>query len=144
MHVNQQAREWVRDALSDAGEFASISTNRSNDLLFDDLPAAVIGTATDEVERATKDGHETRVIALSVVIVADGESQSLDDDLDALRTVVEKAVSGDMGGLAHRLEHTGGELDMGTDEDGDRWYAFLALGWDVEIWTEPGDPETAL
>ncbi|HSH45107.1 MAG TPA: hypothetical protein VK966_04595 [Longimicrobiales bacterium] len=144
MHVNRQVREAVKEALDGLTSLASVSTNRSTDLLDEHLPAAIIGTSSDEVAEESKGGHERRVILLAVTIAADGLAQGLDDDLDAIRAEIETALAGDLGGLAMRVEHTGGELDMGTDEDGERWFAFLTLTWDVEVWTETGDPETAL
>lgn len=125
----------------------SVSTNRVRDLVDADLPAAVIGTGSDEVEVATKPPAplERRVLTVTVVIITDGESETLDDDLDILRERIEIAMAQDqdLGGLAKRMVHTGGEQDMGSDEDGKRWYGFLALSWLVELWTQLGDPVTA-
>lgn len=126
---------------------ASISTNRGRNLADADLPAVVIGTGSDDVALATKPPLplEQRIVTVTVVIVADGETETLDDDLDTLRERIEIAMAQDqdLGGLAKRVVHTGGELDMGSDEDGERWYGFLALSWLVEIWTQLGDPVTA-
>lgn len=145
--MNRLVREAVAERLRAVQGLASISTNRGRNLADPDLPAAVIGTASDDVELATKppDPLERRVLSVTVVIVADGESETLDDDLDTLRERIEivMAEDQDLGGLAKRLVHTGSELDMGSDEDGARWYGFLALSWLVEVWTKLGDPVTA-
>lgn len=145
MHVNQQVREAARERIAGIPTIPALSifTNRSANLTDAELPAVVIGTGTDEVGVATKDGLERREITLTVVIVADGDAYDLDDGLDALRFEIEEAMAGDLGGLATGIEHTGGELEMGTDEDGERWFAFYALSWRVEVWTEQGNPEVA-
>lgn len=144
MHVNRQVREAVKTRLDATALFASVSTNRSANLVETELPAAIIGTGLDEVEQATKDGRERRAVTLTVVVVADGAEPTLDDDLDALRVGIELALSDQLGGLVTNMAHTGGELDLGTDEDGERWFAFLVLSWTLQVWTQRGDPETAL
>lgn len=148
MHVNQQVREAVKKRLDEIAAFPPLSvfTNRTANLRDADLPAVVINTTSDEVSLETKDEppEERRVIDLTVVIVADGDVETLDDDLDDLRARVEQALADDLGGLAFHMEHTGAELDMGADEDGHRWYAFLALSWTVEVWTLKGQPEEVL
>lgn len=144
-HVNTQLRAEVASRLTDLGIFGSVSTNRSNDLDLVDLPAAVITTPRDAVQKETKDVEEQRVVELVIVIVIDGEVTELDDALDAFRVQVEQELGdGDLGGLAFELAHTGGEIDIAREEDGDRWFAFLTLEWEVVIWTARGDPETAL
>lgn len=143
MHVNRQVREAARCRLEDAGVVA-VFTNHGVDLLGDQLPAAIVSTGLDEVEGGSKDGLERRSITLTVVIVAAGDSDTVDDNLDDLRVAVEEAMSDDLGGLAQAMEHTGSELELGTSEDGDEWFAFLALSWTVQIWTEKGNPEVAL
>lgn len=145
MHVNQRVREAAADLIGDTGSFGAVYTNRSANLLDASLPIAVVGTGVDTVATETKDDppDERRQITMTVTIVADGSSETLDDDLDALREGVEEALAGDLGGLADFVEHTGAELDMGTDEDGDRWFAFYALSWEVTVWTTQGDPEVS-
>lgn len=148
-HVNQQARDVVKSRLVALDVFGSVSSNRGADLVDSELPAAIVQTDRDAVEDASKawadDGLESRKLELAVVIVADADEDGLDDTLDALRAQVEAAIGADdtLGGIAKRAEHTGGELDLGRIEDGERWYAFLALTWEVEMWTHKGDPETA-
>lgn len=146
MHVNQQIREAARERLEELTTISpsSIFTNRSANLTDAELPAVIIGTGTDTVEVMTKDQLERREITLTVVIIADGDAYDLDDDLDTLRSEVEVAMAGDLGGIATGIEHTGAELEMGTDEEGDRWFAFYALSWRVEAWTEQGTPEVAI
>lgn len=144
-HVNRQVRDAVKTAL-EGTSLETVSTNRSSDLVDGDLPAAVVGTATDSVEPFSKGPppEELRTLELTVVIVAEGDSDTLDDDLDTLRAEIEPAVLTAVSGLAREVRHTGAELDMGTDEDGERWFGFLALSWEVEVVTAQGDPEMAL
>lgn len=141
MHINQRIRETVRDLLEGAPGLAAVYTSRSQDLTRSDLPAAVIGTGTDTVEGATKDGLERREITLTIVVVADGEQETLDDGLDEIRAQIERRVAGGLDDLAVGVEHTGADLDMGTDEDGDRWFAFYALSWRVTVFTQQGEPD---
>lgn len=151
MHVNRQVRDEFRSRLLGISAIASATTNRGADLTDSDLPAAIVLTGTDEVSveskpTATERALLRREIPVEVVVVADGDSETLDDDLDALRASAEAAIAADddLGGLAQDVTHTGADLDMGTDEEGHRWYAFLTLGWTVVVWTREGDPETAL
>lgn len=149
-HVNRQIRDAAKAGIEALG-FTSVSTNRSTNIEQVDLPHVVLGTGDDEIEETTKDGHEQRVIALTAVIAADGESDTLDDDLDALRVTVEKGVRNGLltlipeTGLTpieHYPGHTGATLAMMADEEGDRWFAFYTLSWEVRVWTSVDDPET--
>jgi hypothetical protein len=151
VHVNTQVRHAVRDRIEPIMALKAVFTNRSADIVEGSLPAAVIQTTTDDVVTAAKAGKdsdplERRTITLSVVVVADGRSEELDDELDAVRAEIEARMGADdtLGGIAKKLEHRGADLDMMTDEDGDRWYAFLALAWEIEVWTEQGNPEVAV
>lgn len=143
-HVNQQIREAAETRLAAVPALATVYTSRSANLIEADLPAAVIGTGLDEVVGSTKDGREVRTVTLTVVLVANAEQDALDDTLDALRVAVETALADDLGGLATNMHHTGAELELGTDEDGERWFAFYALGWVLQVFTQVGDPETML
>jgi hypothetical protein len=148
MHVNQLVREAVRAELTALSELESVSTNQASDLLDVDMPAAIIATGTDAVEPWSKGSNgarrEKRTLSLTVVVVSRGESNTLDDDMDELRVLIEPAVLVALDPIAEQVDHTGGELEMGTDEEGARWFAFLALSWEVVVITEVGDPETAL
>lgn len=149
-HVNQQIREAAKAGIKALG-LTSVSTNRSTNIEQVDLPHVVLGTGDDEIEETTKDGHEQRVVVLTAVIAADGDSDTLDDDLDALRVTVEKGARNGLltlipaTGLTpieHYPGHTGGTLTMLADEEGDRWFAFYTLSWEVRVWTAVADPET--
>lgn len=143
MHANRQIRDRAAALLVGGDAFRSVFTNRTANLVDAHLPAAVVGTAFDQVTLETKDDPplEKREISLTVTIIADGDSETLDDDLDELRVAAESALGEDLDGLAWLLEHTGAELEMGSDEDGSRWFAFYALSWTVTVWTQQGNPE---
>jgi hypothetical protein len=145
MHVNTQVRNAAKVRL-DATSLETVLTQRGSNLLELELPAAVISTTSWESGNATKglDETERRQIELGVVLVLNADVQDLDDQADALTVEVEAALADDLGGLAKRMEHQGGDLELMEDEAGDRWVAFLALRWMVEIWTVRGDPEVAL
>lgn len=150
-HIKKQVRDVFQTRLAALASIASAHTNRGPDLTDGDLPAAIIQTPDEDAQIATKGSSTTRAlysreVEVAVVIVAEGASDTLDDDLDALQADAEGAIEADedLGGLAHQSDFIGSDLDMGTDEDGHRWYAFLTLTWRVEIWTEKGDPETAV
>lgn len=148
-HVNKQIRDIVADAITGLGALQTVSTNRAEDLLHADLPAAVVGTGSDTVTRwnkGTKDTgpEELRTIALTVAVIVDGDNGALDDELDALRSNIEFAVDFSLHDRVHEIRHTGGELDMASDEEGARWFAFMVLSWEVEVPTEVGVPTKAL
>lgn len=148
MHVNRQIREAVAGRLVDRTSLVTVDANRGMDLLDADLPAGIISTGFDEIARwnkGTKDHgpEDLRRILLTVTLIADGTSTTLDDDLDGLRAEVEPEVYAALEGLAVEARHTGGEMDM-LDEQGDRWFAFLVLSWEVDVATEITDPERAL
>lgn len=148
-HVNQQVREAAEGRL-EAIAGLTVVTGRGMSLIDSDLPAALVATASSDAELSTKGDATTgptelREIDLTVVVVAEGDSPTLDDEMDGLQAQVESALGADnLGGLAHLIEFTGHELDLATDEEGERWYAFLGLAWRVSLFTELGEPEVAL
>lgn len=144
MHVNQRIRQAAADRIAATGAFTVVSTNRSANLSAGHLPAAVIGTSTDEVAIDTKDDppDERRTITMTVTIVEDAsDAETIDDRMDDLRVTVEEALAGDLDGLAWWMEHTGGDLQLGSDEDGDQWLAFYVLSWTVQVRTQQGKPQ---
>jgi hypothetical protein len=149
VHVYQQARDKVREKLEAEAGLVGVWSNRGASLPEAGLPLGAVATGTDTVVPFHKGAvglapTELRTVALSVVIVADGGTEGLDDYLDDLRAKVEPLVLEALEGFAKEVRHTGGELDMGADEDGQGWFAFLALGWDVELVTEKGKPEAVV
>ena len=148
-HVNAQVRDAVAASLEANTSLEVVFTNRAADLIDADLPAAVIATATDDVARFSKGTSvsgptELRIIQLAVVVVLYGDSETVDDDADALRVEIEPLVGPALSSVARVATHTGSELDIGTDEEGESWYAFLALTWEVEVVTAVGDPENPI
>lgn len=150
-HVNAQARGVFRDRLEALNRFATVETNLGPDLEDVALPAAVILTRTDGVEQASKPyagaaSLEKRMVTVIVVVIQEGWPIGLDDVADEDRAAIEAAIAvdEDLGGLAQRVQHTGADLDVGEAEDGARWYGFLSLSWEVEIWTHRGNPEVAV
>jgi hypothetical protein len=145
MHVNQQARDAVAAAL-DALSFTIVRTTSAEDLLDVDMPSALVLTPADTVEPWSKGPppEELRTVALGIILAIEGEPETLQADLDALRVQVEPVVATALTSIARHVRHTGGESETLADEEGERWFAFLALAWDVEIVTALGDPETAL
>jgi hypothetical protein len=151
VHVNRQVREEVESRLEGIGALEAISTNQGWNLRAERLPAAIIGTRSDEVENSAKmmpevDRLQRRLLQLTVTVVLDGEKETLDDDADALRATIEARVEEDhdLGGLAGDVEHTGADMELGTDEEGRRWFAFLTMSWEIEVWTDAGNPEVAV
>ncbi len=149
MHVNRQVRDAVAASLETGTTLESVFTNRQSDLIDADLPAGVVATGSDDVSRFTKGTSSTgptelRTIPMAIVVVAYGDSETLDDDMDALRAEIEPLIGPALASIARVARHTGSELDIGTDEEGGSWYAFLALTWEVEVVTAVGDPETPI
>lgn len=149
-HVNTQVRDVVETRLKEIKDFEDVDQNVGSNIEAQWLPAARILTPNDTVEAVTKtkgtEPMDRRTIELNVVLVVSGAEAGLDTDLDALRVKVEGKLAQDdnLGGIAKRVTHTGAELDIGTDEDGEEWMAFLLLTWEVEVWTARGNPEVAL
>lgn len=144
-HVNQQLRDAVRAALLASDQFRAVPSTQAS-LVDGELPAAAPSTATDTVEPWSKGPplQELRTVALTVAIVVESEPDTVEDDLDALRVIVEPLVVTALASIARHLRHTGSEQDMATDEDGERWFGFLVLAWEVEVVTAVGEPEVAL
>jgi hypothetical protein len=149
-HVNKQIRDAFKARIATVEAVGTVDSNRGADLLEADLPAVVVETGRDVVEPGSKPykgaaALERRTVEVTAVIVAEADA-ALDDTLDALRSSIETAVRSDdtLGGIATEVRHTGGELDVGADEEGERWFAFYALGWEVVVWTHEGAPETAV
>lgn len=148
-HVNRQARDAVEAALVASTSLDSVSTNRQTDLEDLELPAAIVLTGSDVVERFSKGTSvsgptELRTIELGVAVVLYGDSETVDDEADALRVQIEPLIGSALAGLVRVARHTGSELDVLQAEDGESWYAVLLLMWEVEIVTPVGDPETAI
>ena len=150
-HVNTQVREVFASRLAAVAGMTSVFSNRGADILDGHMPAAVIATERDEVVEDSG-GYsggpalEKREVDVAVTLVISGtDTDTIDDDVDGFRAKCEAAIAADadLGGLAFNVFHTGAELEMGTDEEGERWYAFLTMTWMVQVWTERGDPETA-
>jgi hypothetical protein len=152
VHVNQQLRQKVKGRLFHVPGLALLDANHAEGLDDVELPAALIATGTDSVEPLSKRwsgerGTEKRLVSLEVAVIARGDTVDLDDHLDSLRAAIEAELLKDdsrLGGFAQDLTHLGGELEMGSESDGEHWYAILTLRWSVEIWTEEGNPEVAL
>lgn len=138
-HINQQIREEAKTQIEAAG-LRSVSTNRGDDVLPSELPHIALATDRDEVELDTMSGLEVRTVTLIATIVADGEVVTLDDDLDELRVTIENALRPTLGPFGQGIRHTGAELIMGSDEEGDRWFAFYILSFEVTVHTT--GPET--
>ncbi len=148
-HVNRQARDAVAATLFSDTTLESVSTNRSTDLHDLDLPAGVVLTGNDTVARYTKGTSssgptELRTVDLGIAVVLYGNSETVDDDADALRAEIEPLIGPALASIAQVARHVGSELDVLTDEEGESWYAVLLLMWEVEIVTPVGDPETAI
>ena len=149
-HVRKQVRDEVATRLGTIDALAEVTSNRGGDLLLSHLPAAVVQTLVERSGQATKAAYgveplERRTIQLAVVVVLDAEMEELDDAADALAAAIEPVVAEDgrLGGIAKRVDYVGMDLDVQRDEDGDRWFGFMALEWEVEVWTARGTPETA-
>jgi hypothetical protein len=144
-HVNQQVRDAVTEALRDSEAFRTVQSTQAN-LVDAELPAAAPATLSDTVEPFSKGPprQEIRTVALTIALVIEGDADSVENDLDALRTTVEGLVPTALDSIARELQHTGSEQELAEDEDGERWYGFLVLAWDVFIVTAVGDSEVAL
>lgn len=133
MHIRQQLRQAVKAKLETL-DFASVSTNRVMDLKDADLPAAVIITEDESSERTDKRGGITRDISLLVVVIIDGSTDTLDDDLDAWSELIEPLMRNVPPARQIILTATG--LDFRPDDEGEHWFGYLALEYQALTFEE--------
>lgn len=144
-HVNRQIRDAVKAAILASDQLRTVTSTQVS-LLDAELPAAAVSTLQDAVEPFSKGPpvQEVRTVSLTVALVVESAPEDVEDELDGLRAIVEPLVPTALASIARLLRHTGSEQDMGTDEDGERWFGFLVLGWEVDVVTAVGNPEVAL
>lgn len=147
-HVNKQVRDAIKAALLESEAFRAVTSSQVS-LVDTEMPAAAVATGTDAVEPHSKGTsssapRELRTITLTVAIVLEADPEDVEDELDALRVVVEPLIPTALASIARQLRHTGSQQDLLEDEEGERWFGALVLAWEVEVVTAVGDPETAL
>lgn len=132
MHIRQQIREEAKDAIAGIG-LESVHTNRIQDLLAVDLPAGVIVTEDETSQRTSKDGGLTRAPVMLIVILVEGDSETLDDDLDDWAEKIEAQMKALPSASLVTLSAT--SLDLQPDESGERWFGSVALEYSVLAFT---------
>jgi hypothetical protein len=142
-HVRKQLRDSIKTALETATGL-SVHTNRVEDLVGIDLPAIVVLTDTETAERLDKSGALHRQITAAIVLIVDGASVTLDEELDAFSVSIETALGGDPPSPAYQIDLLSTELDLQSDEDGDRWFGYLVLEYTANVFTTKADPTAAI
>lgn len=134
MHPRQALREAARTAISAVSvnsQTLTVHTNRVRLLETELLPAAVIVTEDENSQRASKDGDLDRTIDMAIVLIVTGDSETIDDDLDAWAEAVEAALATTTVGNEIQLRST--SMDVQADDDGDNWFAYLAMDYQVRV-----------
>jgi len=127
-HIRQRVREGIKGAL-DGLEFENVYTNRVKDIDESKLPAAVIITDDERSQRADKSGTLERTISAMVVVIIKGDTDTLDDELDAWAEAIEPRLQKVPPAL--KLTLTATSLDLQSDEDGQHWFGYLALEYEA-------------
>jgi hypothetical protein len=83
-----------------------------------------------------------RVIETLIVLIVDGATEILDDELDKFAVAIEQALD-PYPSPAQRFDLVGTSLDLQPDEDGAKWFGYMALEYRGVIFTGKGDPTTA-
>jgi len=133
MHIRQKIRESVKTKLSTL-DFKSVNTNRVMDLKDKDLPAAVIITEDETSQQTDKRGGITRDISVLVVVIVNGETDTLDDDLDGWAEKIEPVLRDVPYARQFILTATG--LDFRPDDEGEHWFGYLALEYQALAFEE--------
>ncbi len=84
--------------------------------------------------KADRGGDTERTIDLTVVIIIDGLSTTIDDDLDDWAEALE-AVLKDVP-PARNMQLVATALDVQSDEAGDLWFGYLALDYQATAFTD--------
>lgn len=142
MHIRAQIRGAIKGRLE--GQGLSVHANRVADLQNTDLPAALITVENDTSELLDKDGNQARVIDVFIDVVTDEINESLDDALDAFAVKIEGRMNTLFDGLAKEVQLVATDFDFRRDEDGDRWFAYMSLNYQVLTHTAEGDPTTVV
>lgn len=145
-HVRKQVRAAILalvTGLTSTG--ARVSANRATP-----KPAArgidiVVRTPGEQSQDASMDGQQDRIIRARLDITTKGASEdAVADALDQSAVEIELAIDADrtLGSLAQSMEYRG--ADLALNGDGERILGTLSIAYDVTVYTDRGDPETAL
>lgn len=132
MHIRQQVREAVKTALTGIG--LTVYTNRIQDFDDSELPVAVVLTEDEVSEAYSKAGGLERTIDITVVVIVDGLSATLDDDLDTWAETIEPLMVSVP--PSRDMVLTGTALDLRPDDEGARWFGYLALEFKSTVFTD--------
>lgn len=141
MHVAQQIRNFFTSEIKKISAFKTTEESRIHPLGKENLPAALIFTENEEVEQATRQGAiQQRIITTTVYVFARAQD-TIENQLDALRTEVEKTIlcNPTLGGIAHETVLTETNLLLGG-EDQDPIGA-ARMNFVSRVLTKTGDPE---
>ena len=137
MHIRRQIREAIKtlvDGLEVNDQALTAYTNRIQELDVCDLPVVEIMTAEENSETSSKDDDLERRIDVTVVVITNGASDTLDDDLDDWAEAIEplqKTVP-----PARDMELTSTSLDLQPDDEGDYWFGYLAMSYQAHAFSD--------
>jgi len=149
-HVRTQIRARVRAAvtgLTTTG--ANVFVLRDGPYDADRLPNISVHPADaaeylDGEQGHTYDGIEIRVCSVDTVVRMQGESDELDDDLDAASVEVEEAIKGDATLAAMTTGITLESTEHEYDDDSEKPVGMIRLTWAIRYAVAASDPETLL
>lgn len=141
MHVTQQVRNKFTELIATIGAMKTVEESRIHPITKDNLPATLIFTEDEQLVMPTRQrAIQERIITTTAYVFARAQDK-IENQLDSLRTEVEKVILSDptLGGIAHEtvLKETNMLLG-GNDQDpiGAARMAFVS-----RVLTKVGDPE---
>ncbi len=147
-HVRQQVRNKITEVVNGILSFDNnVFENRTYELRKEELPAAIIFSGPEIIERATEKhrqpGLQKRKIETSIYVFA-RSPQNIGDLVDALAVEVEEAIFADptLGGLAAETI----VLDCVThiDAESDVPVGALRIALQSTVFTREGNPSQAI
>lgn len=139
-HVRKQLRDGVRGRVNSLGGLGlTWYTNRQTPLDELTLPAATVFTDEEAGAIVDKQGTTHRRVSTVIVVVMDGALDELDDEADQVALSIETAFEKPPAPAA-RFDYVGTEFQPPEADEGDRWYAFLAIEYEAHLFTPRGHP----
>lgn len=144
-HVRKQLRDYLKPRLEgtpDAGD--RVLVRRSLPLSRTMEPTYLLSIENERSADMSMSGSQNREIAVRITGVVKGDQEAGEDALERLAVHAESVFSADptLGGLAQTYEYQSTEFSTGGE--GDKVVSAAALTFAVTVFTDRGDPETAL
>lgn len=139
-HVRKQIRDQLRTTLEGLG--LRTFANRVAALGELELPAVTVLTEQETSERTSIDGVLKREIEVAIVVVFEGDTVSLDDELDGQASRIEAALAASPPAATRLFVLESTSLELLSDEEGESWYGLMSMVYRATTFTPKGDPTT--